>query len=117
METREPGRRGGPIRPAAAVGSFWGLATYGILWEGTPVEVSRAFVASPLGTLLLLPARLVIWAILGTETLLGRAFDLSTSYVWIAPAAMLVGAALGAGVTAIVAALLARSGRGGHSPL
>lgn len=112
-----PGRRGRAIRSAAATGSFWGLATYGILWEGTPVEVSRAFVASPLGTVLLLPARLVIWGILGTETVLGRTFDLSTSYGWIAPAAMAIGATLGAGIAALVAALVARSGSDGHSPL
>jgi hypothetical protein len=60
----------------------------------------------------------VIWGILGTERLIGRTFDLATSYVWIAPAAMLVGAGLGAGLAGIAAARIARSRRrGDHSPL
>ncbi|MFM8999892.1 MAG: hypothetical protein ACKOKE_07585 [Actinomycetota bacterium] len=118
METSDRDRRRGPVRPAAAVGSFWGLATYGVLWEGTPVEVSRAFVASPIGSLLLLPARLVIWGILGTEAVLGRTFDLSTTYGWIAPAAMAVGAGIGAAVVASASALVRRTrAPRDHSPL
>lgn len=109
MELREP-RHGGPFRPAAAAGSLWGLGAYGVLWEGTPVEVSRSFVASPVGTVLLLPARLVIWGILAVESLIGRTFDLSTSYAWIAPAAMIVGAGLGVAVQWIGRARRARSG-------
>lgn len=97
VEQRGPRRR----NFAAAAGSIWGLATYGVLWEGTPVEATRPFVESAVGTLVLLPSRIVIWAILGAESALGRTFDLSTNYSWIAPASALVGALLAAGIFTI----------------
>lgn len=70
----------GRARTAIAwVGALWGLAGYGVLWEGVPLTVSREFVEGTVGTLLLLPSRLVIWAILGVERLVGRPFDLAAA--------------------------------------
>lgn len=87
-------------RAPAWLGALWGLAGYGVLWEGAPVTVSRPFVESALGTLLLLPPRLVIWAILGAERLAGRTFDLADSHAWIAPAAAVIGAIVAAAAAA-----------------
>ena len=70
-------------RAPAWLGALWGLAGYGVLWEGAPVTVSRPFVESAIGTLALLPSRVVIWAILATERLAGRPFDLADSHAWI----------------------------------
>ena len=97
-------------RAPAWLGALWGLAGYGVLWEGAPVTVSRPFVESAIGTLALLPSRVVIWAILATERLAGRPFDLADSHAWIAPAATAVGAIVGAATAA--AARAARR----HSP-
>jgi hypothetical protein len=80
------------------LGALWGLVSYSILWEATPVQVGRGFVQSPLGTLVLLPSRVVIWAISLAEAVAGRSFDLSANFQWIAPTASLVGAAMTFGV-------------------
>lgn len=83
---------------AVAVGGFWGLVGYTILWEGEPFAVTRRFVDSVGGLLVLLPVRVVIWGIRVAEELAGRPFDLSRSHLWIAPAASVVGACIGLGL-------------------
>jgi hypothetical protein len=73
------------INPAvvgAGAGVLWGAFCYSVLWEGTPFAVDRPFVESVPGTLLLLPARLVLWAIHAAELLAGRTFLLADA-TWI----------------------------------
>ena len=91
-----------PITVAAALGSVWGLVGYSILWEGAPVEVQRPFVESLVGTVALLPVRIVLWGIHVAEAIAGRPFELSANHRWIGVAAALVGA-LVAGVAAFAA--------------
>ena len=79
---------------AAAVGAFWGLVSYSILWEAVPAQVDRAFVESQGGTLALLPSRIAIWAIALAESVAGHSFDLSKTFGWIAPLASGIGGAL-----------------------
>jgi hypothetical protein len=79
---------------AAAVGAFWGLASYSILWEAVPAQVDRAFVESQGGTLALLPSRIAIWAIALAESVAGHSFDLSKAFGWIAPLASAIGCGL-----------------------
>ena len=86
--------RASGIGVAVGIGGLWGILCYSILWEGTPAEVDRRFVESALGTLVLLPARLVLWAIRWVELLLDRTFDFSSNHLWIAVATSAVGAAL-----------------------
>jgi hypothetical protein len=74
------------------LGAAWGLLGYAVLWEGTPFQVQRPFVTSVIGTLVLLPARVVIWGIHLAETIAGRSFDLSQNHWWIALAACAIGA-------------------------
>jgi len=89
-----------PPRPhpgsvAAGAGLLWGAFCYSVLWEGTPVEVDRAFVESVGGTLILLPARIVLWAIHALEVVAGRTFQLAGSTWIFAVATCAVGLALG----------------------
>jgi hypothetical protein len=79
---------------ALGVGALWGALGYSVLWEGAPFEVDRAFVDSAAGTLVLLPVRLVIWAIRWVELLTDRTFDLADTHLWIGAAASAVGALL-----------------------
>ncbi|HEX2031332.1 MAG TPA: hypothetical protein VHL78_08040 [Actinomycetota bacterium] len=90
------GRRGlGPAGVGAAAGAVWGLAGYLVLWGHTPLVVHRPFVLSALGTVLLLPVRLVLWGIrVVEERVVGHPFDFSRSSEWIG----LLAAAVGAGV-------------------
>jgi hypothetical protein len=94
-----PGPSGAGL--AAGLGGFWGFVGYTILWEGAPIEVTRSFVVSLGGTLLLLPVRLVIWGIHLAERAAGRSFDLSRNHRWIAVVAALVGAALALAVFSV----------------
>jgi hypothetical protein len=71
-----------PETIGAGAGMLWGAFCYSVLWEGTPFGVDLRFVESVGGTLLLLPARLVLWAVRAAEILTGRTFDLSSS-TWI----------------------------------
>src|SRR3712207_5477008 len=66
-----------------AAGAVWGLLCYSILWHGEPVGVQRPFVESLGGTLALLPARAVLWAIHVAEELAGRPFALADDHWWI----------------------------------
>jgi hypothetical protein len=93
-----PGRSTVPIAIAVTLGGMWGLVGYSVLWEGQPFEVSRAFVNSIPGLLTLLPVRLVIWGIRLAEQIEGRTFDLSSTNLWIAPVASILGAAIALGV-------------------
>ena len=92
------------LTAAAALGSVWGLLCYSVLWEGEPVQVQRPFVESVVGTIALLPVRVVLWAIHLAEDLAGRTFELAENHWWIGLAAAVVGAAILA-----VAALLVRA--------
>ncbi|MEX2275911.1 MAG: hypothetical protein WEA10_10170 [Actinomycetota bacterium] len=94
---REP-RPSGVLAAAVGLGGFWGLVSYTILWEGQPVQVNRPFVESIAGTLLLLPARIVIWGVLLAEEIAGRTFDLSSNNLWIGLVASMLSAAIGLGV-------------------
>jgi len=96
--------RASGIGAAVGVGGLWGALCYAILWEGRPAEVDRRFVESVPGTLVLLPARLVLWAIRWVELLLDRTFDFSRNHLWIG----LVTSAVGAGL-ALVAFLVLRA--------
>jgi hypothetical protein len=68
-----------PETLGAGAGLLWGVFCYSVLWEGTPFAVDRRFVESVGGTLLLLPARLVLWGVRAAEVTADRTFDLSTS--------------------------------------
>jgi hypothetical protein len=93
----------GPVL-AAGLGSLWGLFGYAVLWGHTPLEVTRRFVVSPLGTTLFAPIRAVLEAIrLVEEHIAGHPFDFSLNNWWIGLAAGAVGALL-----ATAAFLLAR---------
>lgn len=93
--------RANPAVVGAGAGLLWGAFCYSVLWEGTPFNVDRPFVESVLGTLLLLPARLVLWAIHAAELLAGRTFQLADS-TWIFGVASCV-AGLGLGVLIVLA--------------
>lgn len=73
---------------------MWGFLGYTVLWEGQPFAVTRVFVSSVLGVVLLLPVRIVIWGIRAAEELAGRTFDLSSNNLWIAFVASALGAAI-----------------------
>ena len=83
---------------AVGLGAAWGLLGYGVLWEGTPLQVQRPFVEGVVGTLVLLPVRIVIWGIHLAEVIAGRSFDLSQNHWWIALAASAIGAGALAGM-------------------
>lgn len=89
---------------ATGIGGIWGAVCYSVLWEGTPFTVDRRFVESLAGTLVLLPARLVLWAIRRVELLTGRTFDFSRNHLWIGLLTSAVGAAI-----AVAAFLLGRA--------
>jgi hypothetical protein len=85
----------GPTGVAAGVGLLWGAFSYSVLWEGTPFAVDRAFVVSVRGTLLLLPARIVLWGVHLAEELAARTFELSRSTWVLGVAAGAAGLAIG----------------------
>lgn len=80
-------------RIAAVAGAIWGLSGYALLWGHTPVVIHRAFVESVPGTVLLLPIRVVLWAIHGLERASGGPFVFSDNSWWIGAASGVVGAA------------------------
>lgn len=79
---------------AAGLGLIWGLAGYAVLWGHTSIVIHRSFVVSPLGTIVLLPVRLVLWAIHALERVAGEPFDFSANNLWIGLAAGLAGGAI-----------------------
>jgi hypothetical protein len=96
---RPPGLERPPrVRPttvAAGIGLLWGAFSYSVLWEGTPIAADRAFVTSARGTLVLLPARIVLWGVHLAEELAGRVFELSRSTWIFGVAAAAIGLVLG----------------------
>jgi hypothetical protein len=98
------------------LGAGWGLLGYAVLWEGTPFRVQRPFVTSVIGTVVLLPARVVIWGIHLAEVMAGRSFDLSQNHWWIALAASTLGAGSLAGVYRLVRSVRRRMSKR-HSSL
>jgi hypothetical protein len=95
LRDEPPGATG--IGVAAGIGGLWGLIGYSILWEGSPVEVDRAFVVSGVGTALLLPVRIAIWGIHLAESAAGRSFDFSSNHWWIALLAGAIGTVIATG--------------------
>jgi hypothetical protein len=91
-----------PETVGAGAGLLWGAFCYSVLWEGTPFAVDLRFVESVGGSLLLLPARLVLWGVRGAEMATGRTFELAAS-TWILGAATAVVGLL-IGVLAVLAA-------------
>lgn len=104
-------RPSGALAAAAGLGAFWGFVSYSVLWEGQPVQVNRPFVDSVAGALLLLPVRIVIWAIRVAEEFAGRSFDLSSNNLWIAFVASALGAAIGLGILLFGRGLFRRATR------
>lgn len=98
----------------AGLGGLWGLAGYTILWEGFPLQVQRPFVESLLGIIVLLPVKLVLWAIHIAERVSGGPFDLSRNNRWIAIAAGVIGALIALGLFWAYGIL---TRRGGSRPL
>ncbi len=84
-----------PATIAAGAGLLWGALCYSILWNGTPFEVDRRFFESVGGTLVLLPARLVLWAVRALELATDRTFELSSSTWVLAVATGVAGVILG----------------------
>ncbi len=101
---RDESPRVSGIGLATGAGGLWGLVGYTALWQGTPFSVDRRFVGSVLGTVILLPIRLVLWGIRGAEVLTGRTYSFPDATWWIG----LVASALGAGI-AVGGFLAARS--------
>ena len=99
-----PAKRTSALLVAAGAGLIWGLAGYALLWGHTSIVIHRSFVVSPIGTILLLPVRVNLWAIHAAEDLAGGPFDLSGNDWLIGLAA----AAVGAGIV-VAAALLVRA--------
>jgi len=87
---------------ATGIGGLWGAMCYSVLWEGTPFEVDRSFVESATGTLVLLPARLVLWSIRWIELLTDHTFDFSNNHLWIGLVTSAVGALLAVAVFLLV---------------
>jgi hypothetical protein len=108
LDTGDRVPRPSVVTIAAAAGSAWGLLCYSILWEGQPIQVQRPFVDSAIGTLALLPVRVVLWAIHLAEDLAGRTFALSANHGWIAFVAAVVGAMIVGGAAFAGRALVRR---------
>jgi hypothetical protein len=90
---------------AAGLGGVWGLAGYAVLWGYTPLVVHRPFVVGVVGTILLLPVRLVLWVIrLVEDHVVGHSFDFSANHGWIGLAAGVAGAILIVAVVLVVRA-------------
>lgn len=84
-----------PIRLAAAIGGIWGVMGYLILWGHTPFEAHHRFVASPLGTLVFLPVRAVLFSIRFVEQHIVRhGFEFQQNNWWIGAVATVLGATI-----------------------
>lgn len=90
------------------VGALWGLGGYLALWGYTPFTVHRSFVVSVLGTIVLLPIRVVLWGIRLVEGWAGRPFEFASRNAWIGLAAAAAGAAIALVVAAVAGAALRR---------
>jgi hypothetical protein len=97
---------------AAGLGGLWGLAGYAILWGYTPLVVHRPFVVGPVGTILLLPVRVVLWVIrLVEDHVVAHSFDFSANHGWIGLAAGIAGAMLVVAVVLVIRAAVALRSR------
>lgn len=106
-----------PILVAAAIGAAWGFAGYVLLWGYTPIVIQRPFVLSAIGTIVLLPVRIVLWAIHGLERAVEHPFDFSTNNWWIGVAAAIVAASMVALVIWVVRAVILTRRRSGGERL
>jgi hypothetical protein len=80
---------------ALTAGALWGGFSYAVLWNDTPIVVTRAFFDSAAGLLALFPVRVVLWAIHVVETrLVHHPFAFPDNHRWIGVLAALVGAGL-----------------------
>jgi hypothetical protein len=95
---------------AAGAGLLWGAFSYSVLWDGIPFVVERPFVESVRGTLVLLPARIVLWGVHAAEQIAGRTFELSRSTWMLGVATAAAGLAVGLliGTAALLMVRLAR---------
>ena len=98
---------------AAAIGAVWGLAGYAVLWGHTSIVVSRSFVVSPIGTILLLPVRTVLWTIHSLERAAREPFEFSDNNWWIGLASAMAGAVIAWGLGAVILLVARTSGRKG----
>ncbi len=91
-----PSRRGtSGTAIAAFLGAAWGVASYLVLWGYTSIQVTRSFVDSPRGLVLLMPARLVLWGVHLVESrIAGSSFDFSRNHAWIGILSTMAGVAL-----------------------
>jgi hypothetical protein len=80
---------------ALTAGALWGGFSYAVLWNDTPMVVTRAFFDSAAGLLVLFPVRVVLWAIHLVETrVVHHPFAFPDNHGWIGVLAALVGAGL-----------------------
>jgi hypothetical protein len=80
---------------ALTLGALWGAFAYAVLWNDTPIVVTRQFFESPTGVVLLFPVRVVLWGIRMAETKVAHhAFRFPDNTRWIGGLAALVGALL-----------------------
>jgi hypothetical protein len=101
-----------PALIAATAGGAWGLLGYALLWGHTPVVVHRTFVVSVPGTILLFPARVVLWGIHVVEDLAAGPFDFSRNHAWIGVLSGVVGAAMVSATYLLTRSLLRRARAG-----
>jgi hypothetical protein len=88
-----------PIAVVAGVGAIWGVVGFAVLWGYTSIQVTRPFVQSVPGLLVLLPVRTVLFAIhLVEDRLVGRPFDLSANHDWIGLVSATAGAMIATAV-------------------
>jgi hypothetical protein len=80
---------------ALTAGALWGGFSYAVLWNDTPIVVTRAFFDSAAGLMALFPVRVVLWAIHVVETrIVHHSFAFPDNHRWIGVLAALVGAGL-----------------------
>jgi hypothetical protein len=95
-----------PFAAAAGLGALWGSFGYSVLWDGRPFSVTRRFVVSIHGTVVLLPVRIVLFAIHVVERqVAGHPFSFENDSWWIGLSAAITGALL-----VSVAVLVGRAG-------
>jgi hypothetical protein len=91
------------------MGAVWGAASFSILWGYTSIDISRRFVDSLPGLVLLLPVRLVLHAIRVVETeVVHHAFDFSRNHQWIGFVATAVGGVIGGTLYLLARAAMSR---------
>jgi hypothetical protein len=103
---------------ALTAGALWGGFSYAVLWNDTPMVVTRAFFDSAAGLLVLFPVRVVLWAIHVVETrIVHHPFAFPDNHAWIGALAALVGAGLLGAPTYALIRLHERRRARGRGPL